>query len=429
MSYIEFTGATVASAPNGGWTDTNNAKTVDTTVASTTTEGGNRLAHLYLRGFTSATAIPSGADITGIEVILKAKATGSTADFGKVYCALLWDGNKRLYTDFKNPSTPTGSLSDLTMGSSSDYWGGFRPIKWDWWMVKNNPNFGIRITHANGTTGTLDVDGVTIRVHYTDDLEFLRGQSSVFPRDYDTFLTAHGTQGYTNTTDDIDRVRSAPVNQLGDAIYNVESFLISCTYVGPTIPADDVAGTGPPPDDDGDPVGPPINNEGGTETGTFGNIFVIVITIVGTILSDGIFAFTGYGNPATTGIESGVSTSSKTTTLSPAGSSYTCDWVSAIGWIDKAGGAGREPIYVSPFGIFSGPAANEYEFTVRCSGKDIFTNGYYLGFDTSPTPPYFASFGVPAPVPAGDFTIKLVGFGKEGHVSGHGFQDGGASDV
>ncbi|MCB0738779.1 MAG: T9SS type A sorting domain-containing protein [Bacteroidetes bacterium] len=157
------TASTATSTGTGStWYDEDDAKTVNGWTAYGLLNASTNTNFLMLTNY--GFSIPSTATITGIEVTIKRSAidAGVIRDH-RLY--LTKDASSNSTSDYSDRSTFYGtSLSDATYGGSSDLWG----TTWTFSEI-NSPNFGVKLKCRNtsGSYSELDVDCITIIVHYT----------------------------------------------------------------------------------------------------------------------------------------------------------------------------------------------------------------------------------------------------------------------
>ena len=135
-------------------TDSTTHATVTHTRAST-----NNTYYLYIRGF-NFSSIPSGAEVSGFTVKIKASATGHTTSTSSSYYMSLINGTTQI-----GSTTASGRLSTtvttFTFSNGS--------LTWDT-IVGYGSNFGIRVPLRRASSNTADVlsvYGAEIEVTYT----------------------------------------------------------------------------------------------------------------------------------------------------------------------------------------------------------------------------------------------------------------------
>jgi hypothetical protein len=141
-----------ASSAGPGWTNPANALTSNNLYATAKKSNKKLTASSF-----NVTAIPGNATIDGIEVTVEGyHSAGSTLNV-KV---ALWNASSGTWSSSKTTSLTT-SDSTFTLGSSSDLWG-------KTWSANDfaNANFKIQLT-STGSGGTIYIDQVQMRVHYT----------------------------------------------------------------------------------------------------------------------------------------------------------------------------------------------------------------------------------------------------------------------
>lgn len=160
---------TAASAGSGvAWTNFNNIKADDGSVAQSVPTSTNTFT-AFLRGTNFGFAIPDGATINGVTVVIEKRVGLITAG------ATLTDASVNLIGS--TPSTNKAAagawpstLTDVTYGSSSDLWN----VAWTSALI-NDAGFGVdlsvdfNINEAEPpASGRAQVDKYTVAVDYTE---------------------------------------------------------------------------------------------------------------------------------------------------------------------------------------------------------------------------------------------------------------------
>ncbi len=160
-----FGGTITSDGSDGGssWTAPENAGVDDGATASALTGSSNPTA--FLKAQNLGFSIPGTATIDGVEVVVEGYVSATSrpaTDYMVRLCnefgAYMGD-NKNLYTWSEVVETPK------TYGGPTDTWGvtGISP------SVVNDPDFGVgfRVVRG-GTTVSMRVDYITVKVYYTD---------------------------------------------------------------------------------------------------------------------------------------------------------------------------------------------------------------------------------------------------------------------
>jgi Tfp pilus assembly protein PilX len=151
---------------NGGWTNSGNAYTVNSSFATTALANNANSANLDVTNF--GYPLPAGATINGFEVTIQRKASSSSATNNIVDTDifLLKNSTTTSATDKSLTTTkwPTTSGSQI-YGGATDLWGST-------WTGANvaSSGFGVRIkvhSTCSSCNLTASVDGVSIKVYYT----------------------------------------------------------------------------------------------------------------------------------------------------------------------------------------------------------------------------------------------------------------------
>jgi hypothetical protein len=119
--------------------------------------------------------LPTGVDITGIQVRLNASRAAGTVSGCRFAVFLSWNAGSswtsatRRTPDLTNSNSTTGQTdTDHDLGSSSDLWGRTSWVR----SELSNANFRVRVQYINpstcGVTGRLDL--LAVRVHYQTSL-------------------------------------------------------------------------------------------------------------------------------------------------------------------------------------------------------------------------------------------------------------------
>ncbi len=122
---------------------------------STSCTGSTKDKHLF---YNYNFAIPSGATIEGIEVIMDAKAD-STSGSPKLCAAMSWNGGGS-WTSARSTSTLSTAEERYVLGSPTDDWSRtWSPSQF------SNANFRVRVTSASSSTSRdFDIDWVGVKV-------------------------------------------------------------------------------------------------------------------------------------------------------------------------------------------------------------------------------------------------------------------------
>ena len=227
MAWIDLTPTTFSQAASA-WSNLNYMVGSDNLYA-TCVSGSTSKCYLTF----GSNAIPKDSIITGIEVYVECKVSSSMVS----YIAANYFVDASL-TELASAQKTTGlSTTDVirTIGSSTNNWG--YPIRWA--DINENPYFGISLQVSGATTYTTLIDDVTLRVHYSQP-GYLVGNRSNFSNQYGSSYDVDMVNGIANdATSHIVRkyngasienqVKSEDVNLLGDALYNIETAIISST--------------------------------------------------------------------------------------------------------------------------------------------------------------------------------------------------------
>ena len=160
-------GATQAdgSASTPAWSNASNITASDDTYATAVFGVGAEGSTEYLRASGFGFSIPLTATITGIEVHVEGKRTGSlVTTIGKVFLVVNGSqaGSEKLFSAFGT------SDSTITSGSYNDLWGTRRISA----SEVNDPSFGVDVRWTleriiDQTAETISVDAISITVHYS----------------------------------------------------------------------------------------------------------------------------------------------------------------------------------------------------------------------------------------------------------------------
>lgn len=143
-----------AGATSNQFTNPNNGLVLDATNYATSSTNAHRQDY-----YNYSIVVPTGATIVGIEVIVAAKqAAGST---NTLSVDLTWNASSS-FTATKTTSTLTTTLTNYTLGGSTDTWGRT-------WTANDFSNSLFRLRLTNNVSGgnTTQLDGTSIRVYYT----------------------------------------------------------------------------------------------------------------------------------------------------------------------------------------------------------------------------------------------------------------------
>jgi hypothetical protein len=181
--------------------------------------GTNQEAVLYLKQFIAA--IPADHRITGISVKFTATGTFTTNDFLKInvgfYTAAgvpLADGVEKTVALNGLSGTPT------TAGSSSDNWG--KPF-WTRQEINFNSNQAFAVSFSRVGSAQITLTNVEIEV-YTTAGATLIGSRAPAPGGFVAQSLATIIPTQTDGTGEVNVIKSADINLLGDALYNLEKF-------------------------------------------------------------------------------------------------------------------------------------------------------------------------------------------------------------
>lgn len=160
MAATSATAATTQSeiANATAWTNPGNATgAADAVLAVNTLAAAGHGNRLLLGGYSFS--IPDGSTIDGITAVIRSSKTGDAAALAQ---AFIYNGSSPL--TYGRLLAPTGSLTDITVGSSSDTWNS--GVSWS--DVNGSFNIGIGFDNGDGAAGAvLNIDSCTVTVNYT----------------------------------------------------------------------------------------------------------------------------------------------------------------------------------------------------------------------------------------------------------------------
>jgi len=210
--------------PGTSWTITNNPTSGGNAyLAAGVGSTGDKV--LYLRGLSAG--IPLDADIQGITVSMSIAPSGG-ATFSSTDYLLVNIGQ---ITNFINPANTgvekTQSLDGLgsttvTFGGSTDEWG--KAFWTRFQFVYGLDQFGISIRKTGATRG-ITVSNVVITVHYALQTT-LTGSRAPVPKDPLSSQIETIYPEKVNGVDDRSIIKSADINALGDALYNLQRSVV-----------------------------------------------------------------------------------------------------------------------------------------------------------------------------------------------------------
>ena len=142
------------------WSSTTNIYATDSTSAFVTLTSGQASDVLRAGGF-DLSSIPAGAQIDGVEVVVRAGRTGTDVSIDLVQ--LLDASGAKIGTNkASTPTTLTGSVVNYTFGGAADLWSNSLDAAW----VKDT-DFGVAVGVVSSAGGTAYIDSVTVNVYYT----------------------------------------------------------------------------------------------------------------------------------------------------------------------------------------------------------------------------------------------------------------------
>jgi hypothetical protein len=151
------------------WTSPGNITTIGSPYATATVAGGGTTATNYLQGTNYGFAIPNGATINGITVVINRQSSGSLSPFMRDSRISLVKGGAVQTTNKAATGTdwPTSGLLTAIYGSPSDLWG----TSWTPADINAN-NFGVVLSAVNANTVSsrsrdATVDYIRITVTYS----------------------------------------------------------------------------------------------------------------------------------------------------------------------------------------------------------------------------------------------------------------------
>lgn len=151
-----FTASTAqGTGDNSSWVNPSYAITINGSVAQLWSQGSS----LWLAMGEFGLSIPEGATIDGIELKAKAKLYGSSQD---TPVRLSWN-DESSWTETRSYEFSTTGLEEYTFGSPTDTWG----REWSSSDFANN-DFVVAIRSRSDTVGQLDVDGMEVKIYYTE---------------------------------------------------------------------------------------------------------------------------------------------------------------------------------------------------------------------------------------------------------------------
>lgn len=199
------TGNAEPAAPFNGqrWTDINNAYASDSTFATADISASFKSDILKTFDFS---AIPDGATITGIEVLVEAKVNTQNANAFNLAITLTKDGANGVGTG-KATSALTTSSALYILGDSNNLWG----TTWTKAELVAT-TFGTLIVTSHGTAAGIiySIDSIRVNVYYTPSSEDGESIDTITGSD---LIYTHGTKvGYSNLTTFNDEVYSSLIS-------------------------------------------------------------------------------------------------------------------------------------------------------------------------------------------------------------------------
>ena len=164
------------------WASTTNIYATDNNAAFVTLTSGQTSEVLRAGGF-DLSSVPAGAQIDGVEVVVRAQGTGASTNINLVQL-LDASGAKVGTNKASTPTTLTGTLVDYTFGGAADLWSNSLDAAW----VKD-ADFGVAVGVGSSAGGAVWIDSVTVNVYYT-----------VVPRTYYVVYLASATDPADNST-------------------------------------------------------------------------------------------------------------------------------------------------------------------------------------------------------------------------------------
>lgn len=167
---------------DASWTSTTYIYATDGDAAFGGLTSGQKSEVLRAGGF-DLSSIPDGAQIDGVEVVVRAALAGTDASIDLVQ--LLDASGARVGTNkASTPTTLTVSYADYTFGGASDLWSNSLDAAW----VKD-ADFGVAVGAVSSAGGNALIDSVTVNVYYT-----------VVPRTYYVVYLDSATDPADNST-------------------------------------------------------------------------------------------------------------------------------------------------------------------------------------------------------------------------------------
>lgn len=114
-------------------------------------------------------SVPSGAFITGIQIVLEGKYTGTGVN-RTVSVSITKNGTS--FSSTKNQTIGSTSDTEYTLGADGDLWGLSGWVDTD---INNNSNLQIKLRISSMSVTSIDIDSVKIRFYYDDSVLELEG--------------------------------------------------------------------------------------------------------------------------------------------------------------------------------------------------------------------------------------------------------------
>ncbi len=385
MAYVELI-PTIAAA-SSGWNYPSLALGNDDAYAIL---NANSTATLWLRA--ANPNLPSDIDITGVEIIYSALTSGSVSGAALSFNYFTANTLTNVATSIAGTDLTNTEASGSVGGSSNTF--GYLLRRPD---VHNNNYFGISITPVVGVATPILIDDVKIRIHYTA-ASYLVGSRSVFSTRQGSQFDVQMANGIPNDTTSLiqrkynsitpeSQVRSEDVNLLGDALYQIETAILSNPNA--------------------------VRSVGGAK------MYAFSVTITGNVAATGSLIYakikldgSEYNNIINLG-------SIKRSKVPNVPRRIDCHWTSAMGWVVTAA-SGNQPVYAQSHGMYferNTDGTVDLWISVDVIGKGIYhTKDDYDLYEATPGTTYQGYIGcnyVPARVPAGALYLKILALGRE----------------
>lgn len=183
---------------NKTWLKTNEVHTTDGVYAYNLNDSGSTADSQYLKVTGFGNTIPASSIITGVKVLVYAKASAGTAAYIKEL-SLVKNGTITAVTKTPTPVDLTTSIVEYTYGSDGDMWSDTTPFLSP--SLVNQSNFGVAIKVNYDDAITVSIDEVKMVIYYMTP-HGITGNAVIVSKRKEEFMTdtAYNTGTLNNIT-------------------------------------------------------------------------------------------------------------------------------------------------------------------------------------------------------------------------------------